>query len=561
MVGSLSINARLTLIAFIGVLGLVVLCFYNAQTQYDVMLAERMARIKALSQIGASLLSQYHKRYENGDMSLEEAQEKGKAALRDLRFDDGNYFFAHDYDGVRVLHGARPDLEMKPALNFQDPNGVYAVRDMIKAAKAGGEIVHYAFPRKKGGVSYPKIAFAEPFGPWDWFVGVSVYVDDIDDTYWAEMEETGLILLVTVVLGGILTVMVARSVNQAVLGMTTAMTSISNGQIDSAVPFRDLKNEIGDMARAVEVFRLNAEEKTRLEQQQNEAEQKARHEKRETLRKLADDFEENVAGVLQSLSSSAAEMHATAQSMSALAEESSDQAETVALAAEEASSNVQTAASAAENLGGSITDISRQMEAQTGAADDAVSSAAIGNSGIKELAEKIEEIGDVVNLITGIAEQTNLLALNATIEAARAGEAGKGFAVVASEVKNLATQTAKATEKIVAQIKHVQDKTGGAVSAIEDINMKIGNIRQISASVATAIDDQNTAAAKIVENTQEASYGTQQVSSAITSVTQASQEVGSSARNVLDAAKGLSWQSEHLSTKVAEFMQQVRESA
>ncbi|MCB1753821.1 MAG: methyl-accepting chemotaxis protein, partial [Gammaproteobacteria bacterium] len=190
-----------------------------------------------------------------------------------------------------------------------------------------------------------------------------------------------------------------------------------------------------------------------------------------------------------------------AQTMSSIAERSSGQSAEVASAAELASSNVQTVAAAAEELGSSISEISRQMSVQNGAADDAVTAALASDTEIKGLAEKVEAIGDVVNLITGIAEQTNLLALNATIEAARAGDAGKGFAVVASEVKNLASQTAKATDQIATQIQEVQDRTGKAVSAIADIGTRIEKIREIAASVAAAVEEQNAASGEISRNT------------------------------------------------------------
>ena len=385
-----------------------------------------------------------------------------------------------------------------------------------------------------------------------------VQKERIDSILYDVIESFSWALVISTVLCISLALVIYRAMLRPIPALSGIMRRLATNEINVDVPYRRRSDEIGEMSQAVEVFRVNAVEKIALEKQQAEAEQRAEAEKQAAMRRLADEFEADIGEVVQSVSSAATEMQSTAQSMSAIAEETSRQSTTVASAAEQASANVQTVAAAAEELGSSVTEISRQMSVQTGAADDAVTAALASDTEIKGLAEKVDAIGDVVNLITSIAEQTNLLALNATIEAARAGDAGKGFAVVAQEVKNLANQTAKATEEIAAQIQDVQERTGSAVTAIADINARIDKIREISASVAAAIEEQNAAAAEIGRNTQEASAGTQQVSSSIVGVTEASGQTGTSANNVLTASGELARQSEQLSTRVAEFMNRVR---
>ena len=276
------------------------------------------------------------------------------------------------------------------------------------------------------------------------------------------------------------------------------------------------------------------------------------------LNRHADDFERDVSSMVGVISSAATELQATAQSMAATAEETSQQAEAVANAAGQASENVQTVAAATEELTASIHEISRQVNQSTHIAGAAVEEARRTDAMVQGLAEAAGKIGQVVKLINDIASQTNLLALNATIEAARAGDAGKGFAVVAGEVKNLANQTAKATDEISAQIAAVQTATKDAVGAIQGIGGTISKISEIASAIAAAVEEQGAATQEIARNVQQAAMGTGAVTSNIGSVTHAAGETGHAAHEVLSAAGELSRQSERLNSQVNHFLTDVR---
>ncbi len=360
------------------------------------------------------------------------------------------------------------------------------------------------------------------------------------------------------VLGVLLAWLTARSLVGPVKGMTETMNRLAAGDHGIAVPALENRDEIGDMGRAVQVFKENAIRVTAMTGEQEAAKAKAAAEQRRAMNAMADAFEGSVKGIVQTVSSAATEMQATAGSMSSTAERTARQATTVAAAAEQASANVQTVAAAAEELTSSIGEIGRQVSESSRISQMAVGEAVRTNEMVQGLAAAVGKISDVVALINDIASQTNLLALNATIEAARAGEAGKGFAVVASEVKNLANQTARATDEIGGQIAAVQSATAESVGAIRGIGGTISKINEIASAIAAAVEEQGAATQEIARNIQQAATGTQQVTSNIEGVTQAAADTGAAAEQVLDSAGQLSQQAALLSTEVDGFVTRIR---
>jgi methyl-accepting chemotaxis protein len=255
----------------------------------------------------------------------------------------------------------------------------------------------------------------------------------------------------------------------------------------------------------------------------------------------------------ESVSAAAEELTATSTTMSANAEETSAQAGVVASASEEVGNNVQTVATGAEEMSSSITEIANNSTQAAQISTEAVEVAKRTNETISTLGESSKEIGEVVKVITSIAEQTNLLALNATIEAARAGEAGKGFAVVANEVKELANQTAKATEEISGKVQTIQSHTGNAVEAIGEIGNIINKINDISSTIASAVEEQSATTNEMSRNVQEAAKGVGEISQNISGVSTAAEETTQGSSQTKDAANELSKLAADLQGLVSKF--------
>lgn len=242
---------------------------------------------------------------------------------------------------------------------------------------------------------------------------------------------------------------------------------------------------------------------------------------------------------VHSLASAAQELTAVSQQMAANSEETSVQANMVSAAAEQVSRSVATVASATEEMGASIKEISKSTHEAARVATAAVRVAEKTNTTVSKLGESSVEIGNVIKVITSIAQQTNLLALNATIEAARAGEAGKGFAVVANEVKELAKQTAKATEDIGRKIEAIQTDTKGAVDAISHIGTIIGQINDIQSTIASAVEQQTATTAEISRNVNEAAVGSKEIAQNVMGVAQAARSTTEGAANTKSSADEL----------------------
>ena len=364
-----------------------------------------------------------------------------------------------------------------------------------------------------------------------------------------------------------------RNVSGALSEMTHQMTRLAAGEKEVEISASNRRDEIGDMSRALAIFhraglrlerlsqerarkaRADLDEQTRLQVQQEEA----RLERERALRSIADQFERTVGDVVSGVASASSQLQNTATMMAATAEQSSARTSEVAVSMEEANSGATAAAAASDEFAMSIGEISRQAASSAELARRATNSANEADATIAALADSAQQVGQIVELIQTIAQRTNLLALNASIEAARGGEAGRGFAVVASEVKELAMQTSRATEQVAEQIRAMQDTTGASVSALRSIAAEVQQLETTAVSIASAVDQQSVAGQDLARSIDLAARGTEQVAGHIKEVRELSISTGAAASQVLTSSTALEQQASTLRMQVERFLAKVRE--
>jgi methyl-accepting chemotaxis protein len=553
-----SLSAKLRMVLVMTAFALGGLAVFDLVTLRSALVEEKKANVRQVVDMTRSIFSHYDQLAKSGEITLDEAQTRATEFIQNARYADNNYVFVLGLDTKVILHPIQPKLNGQNGKQVIDVNGVPVLDEMVKAARhPEGGFLTYEWNKPGHDGVFPKLAYAETFKPWGWVITTGVYIDDVDDIFWQTAINDIAVAISMLIVIGMAGLAIDRSTTRPLRMITEALNKLAQGDTSVTTNETDRRDEIGALARSLEVFRSNREQAEKLEQEQKDT-HKIQIARAEKIEKLIKSFEIEVEGNLSTVHSALEQLRTTATGMASQSDETTSRAANVAVATEQAAANVDTVAAAAEQLAASIDEITSQVSRSSDIAQSGANEADDASTIFAELGTASDKIGQVVELIQSIAEQTNLLALNATIEAARAGDAGKGFAVVAAEVKNLANQTTRATEDIAGQIGDIQESTQNALGAIQHLSGRMKELNEVSASIAAAVREQDAATGEIARNVAEAATGTKDVAQNVVGLRKAAEEEREASGQVLAASGSLNSKSQNLMEQIKQFLNDIR---
>ena len=532
-----SIGFRIYSIIGLSFCGLIGLAMLQINTLATSLKAQRQIELSHLGQLAVDVAQEEYDAAKRDNTSDETAKARAAARIAKMRYGNGDYFWINNLSQM-IMHPIKPELMGQDVKGIKDPTGKAVFFDAAELVQQKGEgFIDYQWPKPGKDAPQPKLSFVTGFAPWGWVIGTGVYIDDLHAQVWDSVKIVALVGVVVILGLCLVTLLIARRISSALVRMTSSVTELGEGNFGIELPGLDRADELGDMARSIELFKIKAAEKARNEANlEEERRQIAERGKGKALQEMAETVERETNAAVGEVSTGTERMARNAVSMTDSALLLGKNSSSVAAAAEEALNNAQTVANAASQLSVSIAEIASQVKSSRALTLEAVTASTQAQSTIAKLSEAAGKVGAVTNLISEIASQTNLLALNATIEAARAGHAGRGFAVVAAEVKSLAEQTAKATSEIAQQITEIQDATQASVASIVGIGEVIRNVDSVSSIIAKAIEEQNTVTVEISRTVEETSLAAREVALQIVSVSNEAVETGRRASEIRDGS-------------------------
>ncbi|SPZ11805.1 putative methyl-accepting chemotaxis transducer [Pseudomonas luteola] len=519
------VRARLWLILTVAALMLLAFGALTLRASYEHLYQGKAEKTQHVVETALGVFTHFQALEAGGTLSREAAQRSALAVLKALRYGRNDYLWVNDLQPRMVMHPMNPKLDGQDLSTYKDPDGKALFNEMVVVAKNGGGVVAYRWPKPGASEPVPKVSYVKQFEPWGWVLGTGVYLDDLQAEFRAQVWQTAGVGAVIVLLMGVLIFLIQRSITRPLTSTVKAMASIASGEAD-------LTHRLDTSGR-------------------DELSELDRHFNR---------FSEHLGELIRQLLTAAHSLDRHSGELGAIAAQSQRHSDTqtqqmdmLATAINEVTHAIQDVARHAEQASGEVQSAERradqgQVSIQTslhqteGLSDTILQAAKV----IESLAQESTQIGTVLDVIRSIADQTNLLALNAAIEAARAGEQGRGFAVVADEVRLLAQRTQKSTQEIHAMIERLQANSGAAVRVIqesrqasqhtieqasqasdslEQINQTLRNLATVNASIASATLQQSHVVEEINQSVVQVAGLAQINATASVQTSQASQQL------------------------------------
>ena len=528
-----SIFQRFAMLVGIVIFGLIVLSVSSLNNQYKALKYEQYLKTQNVVETAYSIIEHFYTLEQSNTLTQQQAQTQAISAIRALRYDKTNYFWINNYQPEMVMHPIKPALEGKDLTNNKDPDGKALFVEMVNITKKDGEgFIPYKWPKPGEEQPVDKVAFVKGFNQWQWIIGSGVYLDTIDAAFSSQRNLIILNAVVMIIAVIVFSYFIGRSVLLPTRLAANMMKDISQGEGDLTRTLNEEGNdEISKLSHSFNLFVSKMRESlVHVSQSANDVNEHAH---------TVDDSTKTSQSFIELQNDSSTQVAAAMEQMTHQIHDVSSNAEAAEQAANDAAHNASTGKhvvaetiTAIETLSANIETVSRVTE---------------------DLANESQNIGSVLDVIRSISEQTNLLALNAAIEAARAGEHGRGFAVVADEVRTLASRTGQSTDEIQSMISKLQEGTRAAVDAVKaSQTLSVSTVEQAS-SANNSLNEIERLVSVITEMNSQIARATEQQTQAADEVNLRINDLSQSTEQSLDNTKQLNSASDKLKQSSTEL--------